>query len=317
MFKYRAFLTLNPPHRHAARNDSPVEGRTRRAFELLARMRYCYTDRMSGWSEPKFAWEPLTPRGVAAYARASLRRLFMVQTVVAALAALAVGFFLLEDVFPTVSAAVNALPDQGRLHHGRLEWSGNSPDLLAEGPLLAFIVDMDHTGQIRSPADLQFEFGTNSLAIISLLGKAEVPYPDDFGPQMYVPVNRPDLQPQWDAWRPDVLLSAVVGTFVGLMLTWFGLATVYCLPVWVIASVTGRQLGFGGAWRLAGAALMPGALLVTLALGAYVLGICDLLQFLYAFGLHWVLGWIYLGVAPLFLAVTGHQAPKNPFKPKA
>ena len=34
---------------------------------------------MSVFTEASFAWEPITPRGVAAFARASFERLFVVQ----------------------------------------------------------------------------------------------------------------------------------------------------------------------------------------------------------------------------------------------
>jgi hypothetical protein len=44
---------------------------------------------MSAPAESTVAWEPLTPRGVAAFARARLSRLLLVQFVVASLAAVA------------------------------------------------------------------------------------------------------------------------------------------------------------------------------------------------------------------------------------
>ena len=132
---------------------------------------------MSAFTEPACAWEPITPRGVAAFARASFGRLFFVQALVAVLAAAAVFWFLDNGIFPTVDDAMDALPAQGQILHGRLEWHDESPVLLAEGDLLAFSVDLDHAGDIRSPADFQFEFGTNSVVILSLFGPAELFYP--------------------------------------------------------------------------------------------------------------------------------------------
>jgi len=269
---------------------------------------------VSALSEPTFAWEPLTPRGVAAFARASFGRLFLVQTIVAVGAVLAVLFFLEQGVFPTVSAAIEALPDQGKIEHGRLQWTGESPVLLAEGNILAFVVDTDHGGEVRSPADFQFEFGTNSVFILSLFGPAEVAYPPDYAPNTHLPANKTDLRPLWDAWRPDVLALVAAGMFAGLLVTWFVLATLYCVPVWLIGYFSQRELGLRAAWRLAGAALMPGAVLFSLTLVAYELGVCDLVQFLFIFGLHLVVGWIYLFVAPLFLNRAGAKPPKNPFQ---
>ena len=270
---------------------------------------------MSALSEPTFAWEPVTPRGVAAFARASFSRLFLVHALVAGLATCAVIFFLEQGIFPTLDDAIEALPEQGSILHGQLQWSGDSPALLAEGNILAFDVDLDHSGDLRSPADFQFEFGTNTVIILSLFGPAEFDYPPDYAPNTFIPANRTDLRPIWDAWRPDLVGLVAVGTFVGLLVTWFILATVYCLPVWLIGFFANRQLGLLASWRLAGASLMPGAILFSCTLVAYELGVCDLLQFLYVFGLHFVVGWIYLFVAPMFLNRGGPTPAKgNPFK---
>ena len=55
---------------------------------------------MSASAESPIAWEPLTPRGVAAFARARLSRLLLVQFVIASLAAAAVVWFLSDGLFP-------------------------------------------------------------------------------------------------------------------------------------------------------------------------------------------------------------------------
>lgn len=272
---------------------------------------------MSALSEPTVAWEPVTPRGVAAFARASFGRLFFFQALVALLAAAAVFWFLEAGILPTLNAAIDALPDQGQIHHQQLEWHGESPLLLAEGNLLAFTVDLNHGGEIRSPADFQFEFGTNSVRILSLFDPDELAYPPDYEPHTVIPFNRPDLRPLWDAWRPDLVGALLVATFLGLLLTWFVLATLYSIPAWIIGFFCHRRMNLLAAWRLSGAALLPGAILVSLGLVAYVLGICDVLQFLFLFGLHFVVGWVYLFVAPMFLERAGPKTAKgNPFASK-
>ena len=63
-------------------------------------------NRVSAWREPSFAWEPLTPRGVAAFARASFERLFIVQGLFALLAAAAVVWVLSDGVFPVIDDAI-------------------------------------------------------------------------------------------------------------------------------------------------------------------------------------------------------------------
>ncbi len=256
-----------------------------------------------------FAWEPLTPRGVAAFAHARLGRLLVVQFVVAVLAAIAVDCFLDLGCFPTITAAIKQLPDQGDIRASQLKWHGESPALLAEGGFLAFDVDLEHTGQIHSPAQVQIEFGRETVRVVSLLGYREWRY----SPGWIVAFNRTDLEPLWDAWRPDILAIATGAIIVGLMLSWAVLATVYFFPVWLICFFADRDLNFRKCWRLAGAALMPGALLLTAAIAFYGLGALDLIQMSFALGAHLVLGWIYLFISPLFLQRVSPTEKQNPF----
>jgi hypothetical protein len=64
---------------------------------------------------------------------------------------------------------------------------------------------------------------------------------------------------------------------------------------------------------LAGAALMPGALLMSLSIWLYGVGVFDLVKLCFAFGMHFLIGWIYLFVSPLFLERAAPPAKKNPF----
>jgi len=262
-------------------------------------------------AEPKYAWEPITPRGVAAFARASFERLFVMQAVVAVIAAVVVVWFLSAGIFPTVDAAIRALPDTGEIRAGHLNWAGDEPVMLAEGSRLAFSVDLEHGGVLRSPADFQFEFGKTSVRIFSLFGETMVDYPPDY----IIATNQREAQPAWGAWSPDILGLAAIGTFVGLLLVWAVLATVYCLPVWLLCFFWNRDLNFRASWKLAGAALMPGALLMVLALTLYELGAFDVVQFSFAFGMHLVISWIYLFVSPMFLNRVVAVEKKNPFTP--
>lgn len=263
-------------------------------------------------SEPKFAWEPLTPRGVAAFARASFERLFVVQSIFALLAAASLVWCVSTGIFPVVDAAIDELPETGSIHGGRLDWRDDSPVMLAEGRRLSIGVDLDHSGKLRSPADFQLEFGRDSLVIISLLGEAEVEYP----PGYVIAANLGDARPVWGAWSPNFLGLAAIAVFFGLMLTWVVLATVYALPVWLVCFFANRDLNFRASWKLAGAALMPGAALVTLGLFLYGWGAFDLVQLFFAFGMHLVVGWIYLFVSPMFLSRALPTEAKNPFAAK-
>jgi hypothetical protein len=265
---------------------------------------------VSALGEPSFAWEPLTPRGVAAFARASFERLFVVQSVFALIAAAAVVWFLSDGVFPVIDDAISELPDVACFDGGKLDWHDDSPMLLAEGKILSIGVDLNHEGQYRSPADFQFEFGRDSLVIVSLLGEAEIDYPPG-----YLSANYRDARPAWGAWSPNILALAAIGTFFGLLLIWAALATLYFLPVWLICFFANRDLNFRASWKLAAAALMPGAVFVSLALMLYELELFDLVQFCFAFGMHLVIGWIYLFLSPMFLNRALPKDKRNPFQP--
>ena len=267
---------------------------------------------MSASAEHPVAWEPLTPRGVAAFASARLSRLLLVQFVIASLAAAAVVWFLSDGWFPTVRAAIRNLPAQGVIRSGRLDWPDNPPRLLAGGRFLAFIVDLNHSGQTQSPADVQIEFGRETVRVVSFLGYAEWNYPPDWT----MAFNRTDLEPLWGAWEPEWLAITVLAVVAALMLAWTVLATVYYLPVWLVGFLMNRRLNFRGSWKLAGAALLPGAMLFTAAIWLYDIGALDVIQFCLLFGAHAALAWIYLLLSQLFLPrLEAPLLPGNPFRP--
>jgi hypothetical protein len=261
--------------------------------------------------KPLFGWQPLTPRGVAGFASASLGRLLLVQFIVALLAAGALVWFLQTAWFSAIREAITRLPAQGAVRSGALDWPGDSALKLAENHFLALVVDPAHAGPIRSPAHLQVEFGRKDLEIISLGGYLRIPYQT----KRLLMFNRTELEPWWGAWAPALLALAAALAISGLMLAWSLLATLYCLPVWLAGFMANRQLTLSGSWRLAGAALMPGALLVTAAILAYGLGALDLVKLAGAGAGHILLGWIYLLASVLSLP-RHHAAPAsldNPF----
>ena len=261
--------------------------------------------------KPPFAWQPLTPRGVAAFAYATLGRLLAAEFLMALLAAATVVWFLHTGWFPTISQAINQLPPTGEIRAGRLDWQGESPVTLAEGRFLAFTVDLKHEGRARSPAHIQVEFGQADYNVFSLLGFVKGTYRRDW----VVPFNRGDLIPWWGAWRPALLGIAAGSVMAGLMLVWAVLATIYALPVWLLGFFANRDLSLRGSWRLSGAALMPGALLLIAAIFVYGCDAFGLVELVLAAALYFVIGWFYLIASPLRLpphpAVAAVKA--NPF----
>ena len=270
---------------------------------------------MSVTAGSTFAWEPLTPRGVAAFARANLGRLLLVQFIVALLAAAAIVWFFDDGFFPAISEAIQKLPADGEIRSGRLDWHGDPSQMLAEGKFLAFDVDLNHSGQIHSTADVQIEFGKDSIRISSLLpGYSEIFYV----PDRIAPFNRAELEPLWGAWAAEILFLAAAAVAAGLLLSWWILATLYFLPVWLLGFFTDRNLNFRECWKLSGAALLPGALLMAVGVLFYDLGWLDLVALGFVFAAHFALAWIYLLLSQLFLPRISDTPEKgNPFQPKA
>lgn len=259
----------------------------------------------------KTAWEPVTPHGVAAFAHASVGRLWLVQFLVALVVAASVVWFLHDGCFPTIRAAILQLPAKGEIRSATLDWHGDSPQMLAEGRFLAFSVDLDNSGALRSPAHVQVEFGRDNFLVRSLFGYIGSRYPDGW----VIAFNRTELQPRLGAWQPAMLAIAAGVVVVYLMGTWFVLALLYAGPVWLIAFYANRDLNLIASWKLSGAALLPGALVMATAVVVYDFGAMDLIHVVFILVVHLVLGWIYLWVGLLFLPRHPAEASRrrNPF----
>lgn len=267
--------------------------------------------RVSETEPVSIAWEPVTPRGVAAFAHASNGRLLLVQFVVALVMALSVIWFIYDAWMPTARRAIHHLPDEGEIRAGRLDWRGGSPRMLATGTFIAFSVDLDHSGEVRSPAHVEVEFGREDFYVRSILGYLEVRYPQGW----VMAFNREELGPWWRAWQPVWLTLVALGVIAWLLVTWTLLAALYALPLWLLALFVNRDLSWSACWRLAGAALMPGALLMAAGILMYDFSFVDLVGLGFIAAGHLVLGWIYLFIGLLFLPrmPSASGAGKNPF----
>jgi hypothetical protein len=250
---------------------------------------------------------------VASFAYSSSGRLFIVQLLVALLSTATVIWFLQQAWFPVVRQAIDHLPADGIMQSGMLRWSGDPSRLLAEGPFLAFALDLHHQGEARSPAHVSIELGELDLKIFSLFGFYTVRYSKSWT----APFNRQDLLPWWGAWEPIILGIVALAMPISLLLCWQILATLYTIPAWLVAFFVNRKLSLYGSWRLAGAALMPGALFLTSILLLYGLGVIDLIHLVVAAALHLVIGWIYVFASPFSLPPVAQDAAGNPFRQDA
>lgn len=261
------------------------------------------------------AWQPLTPRGVAAFASAPLRRLLLVQFCVALLAAAAIAWLLCDAYFPVIDKAIAQLPAEGEIRRGQLQWRGTAPAILAENRFLALSVDLNHSARLRSVAHMQIEFGWDDFRMHSLFGYAAAKYPQGW----IIAANRQELEPRWGAWRPALVVGAMMVVGIGLFLSWFGLATLYAGPVCFAAFFLNREISWSGSWKFSAAAVLPGALLMVAGICLYVAGLTDLVQMSFIFAAHFLVGWVYSALSVFFLpkVASANQRRGNPFAMKA
>jgi len=263
---------------------------------------------------PMPAWQPLTFGGVVALTRASWTRLLLVQSAVAVAVAVAVLMVLGRGWFPAVTDAVHALTDFGSVRGGRLAWPRAEAVVLAQNRFLGLAIDLEENGEAGQIADLQIEFTRERIKLVSLLGYASLPYPVE----MEIELNRQVLDPWWNAWRPAFFFAGGLGAVACLFVSWGLLATLYAVPVRILAGLAGRAASTGKCWRVAAAAQLPGALWLGGAILLYAAERLSLAGLGLAFGLHFVIGWVYLIGAPFCLPRKDDAAPAagaNPFTP--
>lgn len=257
------------------------------------------------------AWQPLTPRGVAFFARAGMGRLLAVQGIFALFAALSASWFLFTAWFPLVGKAIAQLPPEGKIQAGVLDWRGPPAQVLAENRFLGIAVDLDREGALRPWADVRLEMGRRTLRATSIAGQIEWPYPR----RWMLRFNRAELEPLWGAWSPWIQLLTAAALMLGLPLSWAVASLFYTLPALAFKASLRRRAGVLGVFKLAGAAQMPGSLLLTLSVAGYRAGAIGLATLAAAFGMHLALSWIYLALSVAWLPKrSASAAAKNPFK---
>lgn len=260
---------------------------------------------------PTFAWQPITPSGVAAFASAKIGRLLIFQLIVSGLVAWCVLWFITTNWFPVVREAIERLPEQGHILNQQLSIEQVSTQPLAENRFLAIVIDADGIGTPTIETDLRIEFHRRNVAFCSVFGCLNFDYPRD----SIIQFNRPELQSRWGAWQPMVLWMTGLGVVVWLFLSWMLLASVYFAFVRVYAFFKDRHLSLLGSWKLCSAALLPAALFAGGTILFYGLAMVELLHFLLLWIFHFVLGWIYLAISPLKLPLASDARPAGPGNP--
>jgi hypothetical protein len=257
---------------------------------------------VSATEKKRIAWQPLTPRGVAAFAGASFDQFHIYQLVVAVYCAGTLAVFLWMDWSPVILGAAQKMPETARMDAGTL--GGIATPVVSENHFLSVAVN-PAGGDAGQTGDVQISFGKTSADLCAFrsevgeyqFGCVSLSYPLDATGVM----GRTKLEPWWGAWRGMILAGVGFAMFLVLLLCWVVLALVYMLPVRILAFVLRRQITWTGSCRMAGAALMPGAILMGLGIWAYGFFLIDIVRFALIFGLHLIVPWFYMAAATLTL----------------
>src|SRR5438105_5260849 len=199
-----------------------------------------------------FAWQPLTPRGVAAFAHALTGRLLLVELIVALFAAGVMDWFLSARWFPAVRQAVHRLPEQGVIRGQILDSPITSAEILAESRFLMFVLDLEKQRNATQNSDVLVEFHKKNFQICSIFGCLFFNYPKSWNGDF----NRGKLVPLWDAWEPVLLGLVPFCIIVFLFMSWAALEALYSLLVRLLVFFNDRVLDWLSSWPLASAALL-------------------------------------------------------------
>lgn len=271
-------------------------------------------DQVAERDEPRPAWQPFSFGGVAAFADASTGRLLVAQLIFSLVAAGCFMAFLALAWVPVIREASHALPEAAAISGAKLQWPGDQPVLLSEGSRLAIVADPGDAATAGRAADLQLELCSTRLRLRSELGYVEWPYSAGWR----VSLGRADAVPWWGARQPWFVALAGAALVAKLFAAWWLLAMVVAPVARALAFFGDRTATWPGCMRLAGAAWLPGSLVMSLAILLYGLEALALPGLAFAVVSHGFIGAVYLCGAPFRLAKisTVKSAPAkgvNPF----
>jgi len=246
----------------------------------------------------------LTFGGVARFAVASRGRLLMVELVFALMVAVTVVWFVQQAWVPVIDKAIRQMPPTGEIRGAHLAWPSGAV-LQQEGPFMRIDVRPGGFTNVVESADLVLAFDASRLQVGSSLGLGllTLPYPTGW----ILSFNKTELVPWWGAHSHMVLAGFGLLVVLMLLFAWSALGLLYMFPVKVFSV---NRVDWVGARKIAIAAQMPGALVMSIGIVLYGLKQLDLVALLIVWGVHLVLPWVYLMFSPIL-------APKPPKPQKA
>ncbi len=246
----------------------------------------------------------MTFGGVARFAVASRWRLLMVELVSALMVAATVVWFVQQAWVPVIDKAIRQMPPTGEIRGARLAWPSGAV-LQQEGPFMRIDVRPGGFTNVVESADLVLAFGPSDLRIGSSLGLGllTLPYPTGW----ILSFNKTELEPWWGARSHMVLAGLGLLVVLTLLFAWSALGLLYTFPAKVFSV---NRVDWAGARKIAVAAQLPGALVMSIGIVFYGLKQLDLVALLVVWGVHLMLPWVYLMFSPIL-------APKPPKPQKA
>jgi hypothetical protein len=266
---------------------------------------------VEGAAGPPAAWQPLTFGGVAAFAGARLGRLLAAELVTAMMVAACIVWFLHRTYCPVILRAIQQMPETARVANGTLQ--GVPDTVIAESKFLAIAATPQPAREIGQDADLQIQLRQNDLCTGSIF------WPDwgldfSYGRGTTINLARSNLEPWWGAWQPVLLIASGAAMVLCLFLLWAALAAIYMAPAKFVAWFGDRYLSWGGAWKLASASLLPGALVATGAVILYAWSVIDLVGLSFFGAVHVIMGWVYfVGGSCKVTRLFPDDSKRNPF----
>ena len=173
-----------------------------------------------------------------------------------------------------MGAAVQKLPATGEIRFGPLDWRGTRQNCSPRDDFWRLTWTWTTPARSIPPPTCKL----SSARTPSALFRCSVTWEFLTPAVTSSPFNRTELEPLWGAWAMECLFIAGAVAAFAFLLSWWLLATIYFLPVWLLGFFANRDLNFRQSWRLAGAALLPGALLMAAGILLYGFGFLDLVS---------------------------------------
>ncbi len=232
---------------------------------------------------------PVTLPGTVAFARKSAPWLLVTWLFLAGIAAATCLWFIHARWIPIIEESVESFPNTLLLDAGEVHPLPQGDPVHAQNGFLSVVATGATQEHGNLTADFQVTITPQELRFHSLLGHLAVPYPAD----TMIDLAPAFLKPWWKARKVPYTVVAFGFIMGSLLATWTILASAYVLPMIILAYFRDRRCEFWKTWRLAGSVLIPGSLIMTLAILLYGFHLLNLLGLLLATLLHFVVPWFY------------------------